>query len=134
MAHARDVSALLIQAGELGKAAFHGAAASLELPVPVARALLLLDVPAPMSDLAERLTCDRSYVTSITDQLEDRGLVQRVPGVDRRVKLLELTTKGKRLRVRLATVVARESDVLNKLTDDERVTLARLLGRIVQGR
>ena len=131
MADARLVSQLLVQAAEYGKATFQAAATSLELPVPVARALLLLDQPAPMSDLAERLTCDRSYITSITDQLEEKGLVARVPGADRRVKLLELTEHGKKTRDVLAAVVADNSMVFHNLSDDDRLTLQHLLGRLV---
>ena len=56
-----------------------------------------LDKPGgnPMSELAEALFCDASYITGLVDKLEDRGLVQRLPNPDdRRVKLIALTPAG----------------------------------------
>ena len=42
---------------------------------------------------------DASYVTTIADQLEERGLIERQPHpTDRRVKSLALTPEGLRLR------------------------------------
>lgn len=127
----QHLSSLVIQAGELGKEDFASAASALDLPVPVARAILILDQPAPMCDLAESLTCDRSYVTSITDQLEELGLATRVPGTDRRVKLLTLTDKGKKTRDKLSKIVNEKSLVSRKLTDTERATLEKLMNRLL---
>ena len=127
----QHLSSLLIQAGELGKDDFAEVASALDLPVPVARAILLLDQPAPMCDLAENLTCDRSYVTSITDQLESLGLVTREPGADRRVKLLTLTDKGKKTRDKLSKLVNEHSRVSRKLSESERATLEKLMNRLL---
>ena len=77
---ANDLSAMLIQISELAKANFTEVAASLDVPVHLARAVVHLATPAPMRDLADQLTCDRSYITSLADQLEERGLVERIPG------------------------------------------------------
>src|SRR5262245_42277502 len=55
--------------------------------------------PIPMGRLAEALACDASNVTGLIDRLESRGLVRRHPSEgDRRVKVLELTPAGVRLR------------------------------------
>src|SRR5437764_13374230 len=63
------------------------------------------DRPIPMGRLAEALACDASNVTGLVDRLESRGLVRRQPCADdRRVKSLELTPAGVRLR---STVVER---------------------------
>src|SRR5467141_4838683 len=58
--------------------------------------------PLPMSRLADTLSCDASNVTGLVDRLESRGLVRRrsSPG-DRRVKVLQLTATGARLRTQL---------------------------------
>ena len=54
-----------------------------------------------MGEIAEELRCDPSNVTGIADALEARGLARRRPSeADRRVKALELTAKGERLRQR----------------------------------
>ncbi|MDP9224300.1 MAG: MarR family transcriptional regulator, partial [Actinomycetota bacterium] len=67
-------------------------AAEFDLSHPQALALLRLEQPRPMRDLAERLRCDASNITGIVDRLETRGLVKRqVDGADRRVKNLVLT-------------------------------------------
>src|SRR5438445_5667984 len=64
--------------------------------------LLEPDQPLPMGRLAETLSCDASNVTGLVDRLEARGLVERRPsGADRRVKVLQLTPTGSRLRSHL---------------------------------
>src|SRR6266700_3935790 len=55
--------------------------------------------PLPMSRLADTLSCDASNVTGLVDRLESRGLVRRRSSPqDRRVKVLQLTPAGARLR------------------------------------
>ena len=85
------------------------------------------DGPPRQRDLADHLVCDRSYVTSLADQLEDRGLVERVPGTDRRVKLLQLTDTGTQTRDRISDAVARHALVLRRLTPAQRTTLRPIL-------
>src|SRR5713226_5786830 len=58
--------------------------------------------PLPLSRLANTLSCDASNVTGLVDRLESRGLVRRQPSpLDRRVKVLQLTPTGARLRTHL---------------------------------
>src|SRR6202035_3620620 len=46
--------------------------------------------PLTLRELAERLAADPPYVTLIVDDLEERGLVQRMPHPkDRRAKLVQ---------------------------------------------
>ena len=53
----------------------------------------------PMRELVDHWGLDASYVTSLADALEERGLVERRPHpTDRRVKMLFLTEEGERLR------------------------------------
>lgn len=64
-------------------------------------ALRFLDKPKTMGSMAELLRCDPSNVTGIVDALEERNLAERKPSeADRRVKVVELTTAGKKLRSR----------------------------------
>lgn len=52
--------------------------------------------PGPMSQLVARMDVDPGWVTDIVDRLEERGDVVRRPSPDdRRVKILELTDKGR---------------------------------------
>lgn len=133
VAQSRRLGQLLVKLGEQSKADFALIAAPLELPAPLARAILQLDQPAPMSELADQLGCDRSYVTALADQLEGRGLVTRAPGEDRRVKLLTLTQSGRQVRNELAAAIHQGSRVLLRLTDSERLILASLLQKLLPG-
>jgi len=64
-------------------------------------ALRFLDQPQPMGRMADLLRCDPSNVTGIVDTLEDRNLAKRKPSkADRRVKVVELTAAGRKLRAR----------------------------------
>lgn len=129
---ARRLSRLLIAIAEQAKSDFAEAIAPLDLPVPLARAILQLNEPAPMRDLADHLTCDRSYITNLADQLGERGLVARVPGDDRRVKLLALTEAGVAMREQISTAVAERNVLMRRLSDTERQALAPLLEAVLR--
>lgn len=129
---ARQLSQMLIAISDRAKQDFASIADSLGLPVHLARAVVLLGTPAPMRDLADQLACDRSYVTSLADQLEERDLVERVPGEDRRVKLLRLTSKGAEVREQISEAVANRALVLRRLTHKQRQALRPLLEALLQ--
>jgi DNA-binding MarR family transcriptional regulator len=64
-------------------------------------ALRFLEQPQTMGRMAELLRCDPSNVTGIVDALEERKLARRKPAAaDRRVKEIELTAAGRKLRAR----------------------------------
>src|SRR5690554_5329179 len=94
VAESHGLARMIISIAERAKADFGEAVAPFGLPVPVVRALVVLREPAPMREIARELACDPSYITGIADQLEQNGLVTRVQGRDRRVKLLQLTAEG----------------------------------------
>ncbi|MFD4421657.1 MarR family winged helix-turn-helix transcriptional regulator [Agromyces sp. NPDC058484] len=131
LVESRRLSRMFFLVAERSKADFAAAVAPFGLPVPIARAILMLGEPRPMRELADRLACDPSYVTNIADTLEERGLAQRSPGEDRRVKLLRLTDEGAELRDRIADAVAEGATVSKRLTDAERAALAPLLERLL---
>jgi MarR family transcriptional regulator, organic hydroperoxide resistance regulator len=88
--------------------------------------------PLPMSRLAETLSCDASNVTGLVDRLESRGLVQRRPSPrDRRVKVLQLTPTGSRLRTHLLRRMAGKSLPLSRLSLDQQRTLVKILEALV---
>src|SRR5438128_1426052 len=83
--------------------------------------------PLPMRRLAETLSCDASNVTGLVDRLESRGLVQRGPSAgDRRVKVLQLTPTGSKLRAQLLRRMTGRSRPLSRLSHDERRTLVTI--------
>jgi DNA-binding MarR family transcriptional regulator len=84
-----------------------------------------------MRGLAQHLECDASNVTGLADRLEELGVVERVPGADRRVKLLRLTRRGATVRADLEDRVAAGSTVTAKLTALERTQLMGLLDKLL---
>jgi DNA-binding MarR family transcriptional regulator len=89
--------------------------------------------PIPMNRLAEALACDASNVTGLIDRLEARGLVQRHPASeDRRVKVLDLTPVGARVRAQLLSRKRHRSHPLSRLSADEQRTLIRLLEKLLE--
>jgi DNA-binding MarR family transcriptional regulator len=128
----RDVSGLLHDMGLRLRAQAHRHLAENGFTLPMAISLNLLDEPMPMSDLAERLNCEASYMTGIADRLEVRGLVERVPDhSDRRVRLLQLTPRGAEERARMRTMLADATPMLERLAPDELDQLAALLHKAV---
>jgi MarR family transcriptional regulator, organic hydroperoxide resistance regulator len=86
----------------------------------------------PMSRLARTLSCDASNVTGLVDRLEARGLVERRPSpADRRVKALQLTPAGSRLRAQLLRTMTGRSLPLSRLSLHERRTLVKILEALV---
>jgi len=131
-AEAGRLAQMLVDVARQAMADFSATVAEFGLPVHLARAIVLLSTPAPMRDLADRLDCDRSYITSLADQLEQRGLVTRAAGDDRRVKLLALTEAGRAMRDQIAAAVAERNMILRRLSDAERKRLAPLLRKLLQ--
>lgn len=132
LAESRWIARTIILVAERVKADLAHIVVPFDLPVPLARALMVLAEPTPMRDLAEQLGCEPSYITGLADQLEQRGLVIRVPGQDRRVKLLEITPEGSALRDRITDAIASRAIIERRLDDDERAGLVRLLERLLE--
>jgi MarR family transcriptional regulator, organic hydroperoxide resistance regulator len=88
--------------------------------------------PIPMGRLAETLACDASNVTGLVDRLESRGLVRRrASAEDPRVKVLELTPAGTRLRAVVFERMTKPPESLNRLSATEQRTLVGILKRLL---
>ena len=88
--------------------------------------------PIPMGRIAEALACDASNVTGLVDRLESRGLVRRQPSAeDRRVKVLELTPAGARLRATVLERMTEPPESLDRLSTDEQRALVKILQRLL---
>lgn len=87
--------------------------------------------PLPLSELAERLHCGRSNVTSLVDRLERESWIRREPDPDdRRVVLAVLTEEGRTVLNRaLADLDTQEQELVRAL-GDEASTLSDLLRRL----
>ena len=112
-------------------------AAEFELSPAQCHLLHLIDPeqPTSMGRLAETLACDASNMTGLVDRLESRGLVRRCPSSeDRRVKVLELTPAGARLRAVVLDRMSKPPESLDRLSQDEQRALVRLLRRLLDER
>jgi MarR family transcriptional regulator, organic hydroperoxide resistance regulator len=88
--------------------------------------------PIPMGRIAEALACDASNVTGLVDRLESRGLVRRQPSAeDRRVKVLELTAAGVRLRSTVLERMTKPPGTLDRLSADEQRALVKILKHLL---
>jgi DNA-binding MarR family transcriptional regulator len=86
------------------------------------------DEAVPMSEVAKWLACDASNVTGIIDRLEDRGLVKRRDAPrDRRVKMLELTPEGAKVRAVLGERMGVPPEPLTNLSAADQRALRDLL-------
>jgi len=102
-----------------------------EMPMFAVKALHWLDGGMAMKELGQRLRCDPSFVTTIADALEKRGLGRREPSAaDRRIKNLVLTPEGRELKTRLERQMAGGMPWCRSLTLDERRTLLGLLQKM----
>jgi MarR family transcriptional regulator, organic hydroperoxide resistance regulator len=89
--------------------------------------------PLPMRRLADTLSCDASNVTGLVDRLEARGLVERQPSAgDRRVKVLQLTAAGSRLRSSLLRRMTAQSHPLARLSGRQQRALVKILESLVE--
>jgi len=130
-----DAWPLLVQFLFVHRAHLPPVAAELELSPAQCHVLHLIEPgrPMPMGQLAQTLACDASNVTGLVDRLESRGLVRRSPSAsDRRVKVLDLTAKGSRLRDLLLDRMTAPPASLQRLTPAEQRALVRILSRLLE--
>lgn len=85
-------------------------------------------------ELAGQLGVVPSRVVALIDSLQEKGLVRRVRSQsDRRVQRLELDARGREVLAEMRTVgAAHEAATIEVLTEQERATLAELLGKLAE--
>jgi DNA-binding MarR family transcriptional regulator len=87
-------------------------------------------------ELAAKLGMYASRLVAVIDDLEKRGLIERQPSdSDRRLYALHLTKSGKE-QLSAIGAIAREHgrDLLDALSDEERLTLTALLERVANSK
>jgi DNA-binding MarR family transcriptional regulator len=124
------IQLLLSQRGQLPVLA-----ATLELSPAQCHVLYAIEPgkPVPMKQLATQLSCDASNVTGLVDRLESRGLIRRVAHTsDRRVKVLDLTPTGTKLRAELVARMSTPPPELGRLSARDQRELERILSRLLE--
>ncbi|VFA99603.1 MarR family winged helix-turn-helix transcriptional regulator [Nocardia cyriacigeorgica] len=88
------------------------------------------------SALAQAIGADKTRIIPILDDLQERGLITRVPDpADRRARLLSLTPAGRELRDRTrAAIRQQEEELLSTLPADDRRGLLRALRQLADRR
>jgi DNA-binding MarR family transcriptional regulator len=109
------------------QAARHGANA------PAALVTLLWYPDRPIAFLADRLRITHPGAVQLVDRLEDDGLLERIPALDGRTKLVALTARGETVAL---DVLARRRDVLGRavaaLDDDAVRALADTMSAMLE--
>lgn len=124
------IQLLLSQRGQLPLLA-----AALELSPAQCHVLYAIEPgkPVPMKQLATSLSCDASNVTGLVDRLESRGLLRRLADSrDRRVKVLDLTPTGAKLRAELVARMSTPPPAVRRLSARDQRELERILSRLLE--
>src|SRR5436309_3994101 len=128
----------------LGKA-FHALAAQAEESLSLSRAglgesdfrvleVLLHKGPLPVNTIGPKVWLTPGSISVAVDRLEKRALVKRKNTDDRRVRLVELTAKGRALITRtFREHAAAMEEAAGVLSTEERLMLLRLLKKLGKG-
>ena len=128
----------------LGKA-FHALAAHAEATLNLSGAglgdsdfrvleVLLHKGSLPVNTIGPKVWLTPGSISVAVDRLEKKALVKRMNTDDRRVRLVELTAKGRTLITRISREHAAAMEVAaSVLSKDERLILLRLLKRLGKG-
>jgi DNA-binding MarR family transcriptional regulator len=101
------------------------------IPAFCLKALHVLNPSMALRDIGKYMHCDPSFVTSIADLLEKRGLARREASLaDRRVKNLVLTDEGIGLREKVEREFMAAMPWNGALDNDERTCLLALIRKM----
>ena len=91
-----------------------------------------LEEPMTMKEMGQRMHCDPSFVTVVTNGLEKHGLARRETSErDRRIKNVVLTAEGVSLRERLEKELATRMPWATALDNSERECLLAILLKMI---
>jgi DNA-binding MarR family transcriptional regulator len=111
----------------------HGICSTFGLTPGLAKALVNLsaDAGVAMRDLADRWSCDASYITALVDGLEQRGMAERRPNPgDRRVKAVALTAAGVAAKTGVLDLMWEPPHAFEVLSATEQCQLRDLLAKV----
>ena len=97
--------------------------------------VLLHQGPLPVNTIGPKVWLTPGSISVAVDRLEKRALVNRKSTDDRRVRLVELTAKGRTLIARISREhAAAMEEAAAILSKEERLVLLRLLKKLGKGR
>ena len=122
------LTTLVKRAGDVG----HSIADGFGLAPHDLLAMFKLEGGLAMKELAQRMGCDASFITTIADNLENHGLLRREPGQrDRRVKNLVLTADGIAAKERMMAQLAERMPWCYALSEEERRCFLGLVRKMI---
>lgn len=128
----RDILDALTTVIKQAAPAWHSIAADIGIAPPDLLAMFKIEGGLAMKELAQRLGCDASFITTIADNLEKRGFLHRQPCLrDRRVKNLVLTDEGLAAKERLLAQLAAKMPWSYALNEEERQCFLVLLRKML---
>jgi MarR family 2-MHQ and catechol resistance regulon transcriptional repressor len=96
--------------------------------------VLLHKGPLPVNTIGPKVWLTPGSISVAVDRLENRALVKRTNTDDRRVRLVELTPKGRALIAKISREhAAAMEEVAGVLSKEERLMLLRLLKKLGKG-
>jgi len=97
--------------------------------------VLLHKGPLPVNTIGPKVWLTPGSISVAVDRLEKKALVTREHTDDRRVRLVELTPKGRTLITKISREhAAAMENVVGVLSKEERLMLLRLLKKVGKGR
>lgn len=113
---------------------FHDACAAIDVNPPALKMLLSMEpgVANPMRVFADKLRCDASWVTTLVDDLEKKGFVERrVQPTDRRVKAIVITKQGLAAQAKARKVLHKPPAAMTALSVAEQRQLRDIMQKLV---
>ncbi|WP_084011155.1 MarR family transcriptional regulator [Pseudofrankia sp. DC12] len=125
---------LALTFGGAAPARMHTVCQAMDLTPAALKVLLVLsDGPRPMRELVETFRHDPSYLTSVVDLLERRGVARREPHpTDRRAKTVVVTGEGRQVLAEAQELLAVPPPSMRVLSPDEQRQLLGLLMRVLE--
>jgi MarR family 2-MHQ and catechol resistance regulon transcriptional repressor len=95
--------------------------------------VLLSKGPLPVNTIGPKVWLTPGSISVAIDRLEEKKLVKRRTTDDRRVRLVELTAKGRELIAKTFEAHAAAMEKATALSKEERLTLLQLLKKLGKG-
>lgn len=119
--------------GDANFGRFNEACDAINVGPPALKLLLGMEpgVGAPMRAFADKLRCDASWVTTLVDDLENKGYVERrILPSDRRVRAIVITKKGLAAQAKARAVLHRAPAAMDALNKTEQRQLRDLMNKL----